>query len=519
MDSRQYCTFATMSFLFPKKIIKFLTSSFVFWFISFSCNTLKFACAENIGIPSHHINIGLLVGFNVDQAFINFTTRKYPFMRSIHNNPPTNLVPLVVLANDIAKSLNCTLRASPFFTVKDPTSLPLNSPTILFSIYLTDNQAFNHTWMHYWNQGVSVTLNSPKNLPSVVVSEAFYLNFLYCDVIHSKYESSYQLGIFTRSFDIYCWLSLVFSFCIITVYISFKAEIHHTSVISILLSTLFSLGVSGLTRATKKLTILVVWMLSCMVLSNMYLGEFSSMLVKPPEPNVLENIQQLRKNNYTLLYPTHLYYRGVRNAAIETENPFKIFRTYVVSETIKSFEDKILKFTEMITSTKSKQAFIHFWPLAFNIAGVVKSRLEKRKVKSATTCHVGKKLIPVNSLNYVILPPDNIIVLRVYQRFFDTGVYRFWQDETIGLSHSSRVQDRSKVKGPTKLVEGSLSVKSLQLKGRISKLFLLWATCLALCFTILVCELMFKWTELLTQLGVLNIQHFKFKCKYENTFC
>lgn len=478
--------------------MKFQTRCLVLFFISFPMKMSSFTCAENIGILSGYINFGLAVGFDLDQAFIDLAAQKYPIMRTIHSKPPSNLIPLVVLVNDIAKSLNCTVRAISYFTLKDPNDTLLNSPTIIFSIYLTDKQVFDQTWILYWNRNINFTVGQ-KNLPSVLLTEALHLNFVYCGVIHSKFESPFRLGIFTTSFDIYCWISLICSFGMVVVCIYLQTRNSLISVVLILLSTLLTPGISGLTKETKKLVMQVVWMLSCIVLTNLYLGEFTSMLVKPSEPNVLENVRQLRENNFTLLYPTHSYYKSIRNAAVKKESPFKILNIEVVSDNIINLEDKELKFIEILTSKNSKQAFIHFWTLAIHFADIAKEYLGKQKVKSAVTCHVGKTLIQVNSFNYLILPPNNDIVFRVYQNFFDSGIYRRWEDETIGLSISSRIQDRAKVRSPTKLVDDDLTVTSLKLERRMSKLFLLWAICLAVCLVAFVCEWKFKPTGFSTE--------------------
>ncbi len=280
--------------------MEFQFRTFVLLCIIFSLE--NFAYAENAGKLSGHINFGLTVGFDTDQAFIDLTTTKYAIMRNIHSKPPSNLVPLVVLANDIAKSLNCTLRAIQYFSAQDHKDLSLDSPTVLFSIYLTDNHVFNKTWMYYWDQNLNCISTCQKDLPSVLVTEALHLNFLYCDVIHSKYESPFSLGIFTQSFDLYCWISLCCSFWMVVVYISLETGKTFASIFLILLSTLLSPGISESTRETKKLAVLVIWMISCVFLTNMYLGDFTSIIVQPAEPNVLETIQQLYKHNFTLLF-------------------------------------------------------------------------------------------------------------------------------------------------------------------------------------------------------------------------
>ncbi len=170
-----------------------------------------------------------------------------------------------------------------------------------------------------------------------------------------------------------------------------------------------------------------------------------------------------------------------------------MFEIQVISDEITDFNEKELKFMDIITRKNSKQAFVHFWTLAIHFAGIAKEHLANQKGKFEVTCHIGKKLIPVNSFNYLILPPNNEIVFRVYQNFFDSGVYRRWEDDTIALSLSSRVQERSKVKSPT--VDGEHSVTSLKLERRIAKMFLLWAMCLVVCMIAFICELKIKPTK------------------------
>lgn len=458
---------------------------FCFFFVSIFNFPVFFSSSAKIvttkdSKPFNLINFGF---YDFRQPVIRHTITKYPTMMDIHSNDSIiNLVPLIVFANELAKALNSTLNS--IFDEDGSMGIIPNHPTLLFDMYFTKKQNFKNFWMHYWNQ-------TRNNLPIVTFSESSQLNFAYCDKIRTKYESPWQLAIFTSSFDLYCWTSLIISMIFVTALISFKQNINFISTLHLLLSVLLSFGICGLTKKTEKLVIFILWMMACLLLSNLYLGELSSMVISPPEPDIILSIQELHEKNFSLLYPDNIWRDSAKEAVTQTENPFDILETKITEGRRKNPHVTFEKFIDYFAHNKSKQAFVHLWPAALYVASNGRRVLERKMSNEKIKCHVGKYLLPVNSFSYAFLPPGNGKVFRVYQSFFDTGIYRRWIDEVIGLSHSRRIQDRSRVLGPTKMADDNVViVSSLKLDGRVSKLFLLWGLCLSICSIVITLERM-----------------------------
>lgn len=69
-------------------------------------------------------------------------------------------------------------------------------------------------------------------------------------------------------------------------------------------------------------------------------------------------------------------------------------------------------------------------------------------------------------------PPGNHILYRYSQRLYARGIEQYWDTEYLAMYAGHRVQERSRVISPTKMVyDFGHDVIALQLEGNIAAMF------------------------------------------------
>ncbi len=93
-------------------------------------------------------------------------------------------------------------------------------------------------------------------------------------------------------------------------------------------------------------------------------------------------------------------------------------------------------------------------------------------------CYIGQKLISSGSLYQIVTPPKGGKHVKLAKALFESGIYSYWYTELGKIQYSTRVQDRAKVKGPTKIIYefeetimSSEKLEPLKLEGRIKTVF------------------------------------------------
>jgi len=65
-------------------------------------------------------------------------------------------------------------------------------------------------------------------------------------------------------------------------------------------------------------------MLVCLIITNFYLGEITSMVISPPGPDLIDNLDELEANNFSLYYPSKAWQDSAVMAIRNNRNPRKI---------------------------------------------------------------------------------------------------------------------------------------------------------------------------------------------------
>jgi len=140
-----------------------------------------------------YLNFGF---YDFNQLQINRMIKRHPTMRDMYNLAAC-ITPYFIFANELANALNFSLYAVPNYSTKNLQNKIKGHPTFLMEIYITDSDAFDYAWITYWNaSSKSVQLQDKnKELPNIVAADNLALNFAYCFVPRTKYESPWHLQI------------------------------------------------------------------------------------------------------------------------------------------------------------------------------------------------------------------------------------------------------------------------------------------------------------------------------------
>lgn len=154
------------------------------------------------------------------------------------------------------------------------------------------------------------------------------------------------------------------------------------------------------------------------------------------------------------------------------------------------------KFLERVAVGKRKSAFGP-WPYCLAVYNRVMAYIKKlnsqvkAKDRIIRHCHLGKQLVESGGLFWGFFPPGSNKLTAVFKQFLETGIYEYWMEDFYGTGFANRVQDRSRVKSPTKILEdsiqGAYSAGNLK-EGHLSTVFVLWSLGLVLCMVVFISE-------------------------------
>lgn len=344
-----------------------------------------------------------------------------------------------------------------------------------------------------------------SNAVTVIPIPIINFNFVYCDLPKLKTEMPWNMKTLAEAFDTSVWLSILVS--IVAVTITLKLVVEDTSFVEtgyIALDALFPDNVDA-PRKFQRVPLLYLWLLICFILSNYYSGIITSAVISPSQENSYSYLTELVTQNFTILFDSKVTF-GVINATARfqlntTQNADELALNQVLDVASKY---RILKndvYSEQESPTKllikqRKLVLVYLWQFVIDHLNKVNSLFANVSPrKRPVHCYIGKRLIPAGSVYQVYVAPigDGGDKLgRIARYIMESGIYFYWLDEYIQLLHSSRVQERSRVKSMTKFSYDfeEATIAPLELEGKISSIFFLWFVCLiCLCCSIFLIEL------------------------------
>lgn len=408
---------------------------------------------------------------------LTFSLLKYSKLRHFHHRVDP-LVTIVVFCNEIAIALNASLSVPKFTNFfnnsKYPTILPFLNTWVdgRSTQYFWDEYTSNSTW-----QTGSIAL------PRFHQIDSLPQNFIYCQVprqIHSSFFS--LLWILVEPLDKWNWLALCSAFSLVTIFETvrnyveiFKVQFSKSCLITFsgLLSPV-SGNASTTTQVLKRSCVFVLWLLVATVVTSCYCGVMSRNIIRPLPDVRLNSVEDLIQANFSVLYSNQIWLDNDRRTA-KVRNNTRFERLLKVARIT---DDYMRELCFGVGCT-----FLHVWPAALRIALLASERLAEQSEQMELSrelkkkCYVGRELIEAGPFFYGFLPPANQRVFRVFQRFFEGGIYRLWVHEYYGWMHSEKVQERTKVLGRTELImddKGVSGVPVIDLHSKMVVVFYIW---------------------------------------------
>lgn len=435
----------------------------------------------------HGIKYLLMEFFHYDQIFLKRSLRNFNQFRNYICTEGQNCVAKAlavpfVLGNILAEKLNATLIAAGHPKYNNNGSFPKFLPG-LQHLDIT-GRTFEKTWNAFYSKRTSANdIEMPEFFPAPV----WDFNFVICELPKRKYQSIWELSMFLDPFGFWVWIGLAVTFLLVGL-LAFSSFLNKRNSFSPAflqaLSVLLSPGGSGI---RKNSILFVLWMETCLILDTFYSGKLTSEVIRPAPVETIENLVQLEKSNYRLIFSELVFYGAIKMAVASIHNTTVIPKDFVTLQTIVGSHETLLYgnlkfFAELIH--EDKVASMALWPFAARQA-IIGSHMisdEGNNLRKSTTkqCYVGKKLIHFGRVFYAFTPPGSAILIKVFRRLGAAGIVYRWSKEFEEMTHSSRVQNRGRVKSRTSVEAINSNVfEKLALEGKTVTIFLLWIGCIS----------------------------------------
>lgn len=406
-------------------------------------------------------------------------------IRDFYNNDfLASYGPLIILAHIVATKMNASLisKGHPKF-IDDGRYPKIITETYQYKI---DKDTIN-TWKVFDNEALIVETPAFVQLDGTFFAS---YNFMYCSVPKRKQRSAWDFSIFTLPFDLAIWCLLLISLSFVAT-LAFSGGTLQFKLLSTVAPLLNNMGEVG--NHTSNLFIL--WVFTCLVLVNVYTGELTSQAIIPSPDESFANLQQLQENNYTLLHESQEVEEMTR-AQGEILAKARIPEGQILLKMPVEYTGlgMGLEHTQELVE-RDKVVYVSITAYVLWVATsanhLIKSGTSYSSEVLGKRCYIGKKLVPLGTMYYTFVPPRSEMLAKIFRRLIDTGIVRRWYDESIALTHTSRIQDRVKVIGPTQIIEEKPAEEASKLIGNNLTIFQLCMLGLLGSLFIFICEFFF----------------------------
>ncbi len=446
-------------------------------------------CTNNAIIIDHY----QMTQFNINITLTKFNRiQDYYWYSQTYDRSKFLFSPYIVLASILAQSTNSTVVSQ--HTISNTFGHKIRSKNLCPTIvpFVQNNDLLNRGTLFLWNMyNQKAYRKKLTELPAFVQVHPINANFAYCQVPKIEKLNLLSFSEFTDAFDKYFWAILFAAGISITLFIG-------TSKWLTLFSVLLSSGVPHNLNKLKARSacILVIWMFCATILNTLYSGRVTSTLISPPLDDLLSNVEELEKSNFSLLFHdknhlalTKLTYQLMPNVGLHRYvKVIKRMINYAV--VVSGLEDSIV---QLYHKTK-KYAIVADWPLVIQGAELLNDwNKNSTNISNKKRCYIGKELIPLGNSYLAFLPPKSEVLSYRFQLLIEMGIHDRWHQEYVGMSHSQRVQSRVRVKSPTRILkDASDTISTLGIHGKTLKVFVLWSMLLAVCILVLLLEVLSK---------------------------
>lgn len=294
-------------------------------------------------------------------------------------------------------------------------------------------------------------------------------NFAYCEslalgggLLHAGNRSSKN--------EVYFWIVLLSEIILASLILNRITQVNLilyfknvVFLICALFSTLIDKDIKVISKSfLKKSIYYIVISRSCFVLSNYYLASVTSFIVRPPQRKTMTKIGDVFQNNYSLLfpYPVNL---NLLNASVEHLLRLNKLRKgmsdvgvlgKLLDKDVTVVNKDGLEFG-MELAFRERVVLVDLWNVVMAFVNFATEAVKLDYKKDKRICHVGQQLMELGEDFQMYSEPANHEprprIGKVARALWETGIYQYWFQEFSEIRYATRVQDRIRVKGRTKI--------------------------------------------------------------------
>lgn len=415
-----------------------------------------------------------------NQSTLSRFLETYSRPRDFHSNPPPLLILAIQLSNLISQFVNSTLVSATDLNASPHGSEGIAGyPTI--SAFLVNSQVFNM----YDEERASA---NPRRIPvSLFLSSG--LNFAYCSRRRKLDHTAITvLKLLLGKADI--WVGI----CLVVSILGIALILKNDGIEAYYFVTILAI-ISPITCKSSKSTLFQIWMLGCIVVSTCYLGDLAGEMISPTRDTQMTTFEELLERNYSLMYDSPRLKNRVREyvaSSPETRNNsgnfgmkiMNLVNAAVATKTKEEFMDTFVR--------EESSAYISNWMGTMLVVHGGNTMILERGLQSRR-CYLGKDLRLYINFWFAFTGSDKEKLSRCFRHIVEAGYVVLWEKEMIGSNVVQRVQDRSRFKGPTSIVQDKEEPRPLRMVGKFQNVIYLWLSCLSGCILALAAECLGKW--------------------------
>lgn len=333
-------------------------------------------------------------------------------------------------------------------------------------------------------------------------------NFAYCATKDLEDFSLQRISALLSPFSKMVWISVAALLVILPViFIVLNHKLTFSDYFSIMSTLSFNLLATSIKDKKVEARFLhVLWLHVCVILSNLYTGTITSVLIKPYDEETLRSVQDLVAHNYTTIFPMHLpaQLTAIAGAIKMFENSTERISPDIhwVRKLIGENPEKRHLLGNEFMETLAFQSGISVltpWPYAILSRNKAQNLIDQRKKYSSKAkehfhkdnvserrCHIGKKLVVISSpaILWSFFPPFTEELYGTLEILAQNGIFFFWMRKFFGMTYADRIQDQQKVLNRTKITEDENGFQPMSFEHASSTIiFLLWS--LLIMFTLI----------------------------------
>lgn len=359
---------------------------------------------------------------------------------------------------------------------------------------------------------------------SIFLAVYQYFNFVYCDVNRDIQQINLKLILQPFHKIVWAFLSVAAIAVTLTLWLTSSSRNNSRGDFPRLdnngLVTAAFKVISGIFSATivvnNRSKVLLLWLVICFILNNLYSGVLTSLLIAPLKQDVMRTVDDLTKRKYKFVYTNEGYFKNIvfmtqlmaASSPANSSLPF-LSRGIQMKDSLPGLVRSLAFDTRTVLFGPFLLVMMYWKLLTENN----EQRYRKtRNIKFRRYCHMGKELSSTYSIPeaWILVSNDqwdgneggswnnNDIrkngssmssnMLHLLFRLEANGIHAYWMHFFFRIQGTQRAQDLNRFKSKTETKE-DIPVEPLGFhKGGVAVIFVLYAISVASSVVVLVCE-------------------------------